>query len=87
MDEFVYTEQDMQIARNAFDCIRREYKNAQAIIWAIAMKNGGTLQIDMRLLMESYNKENEIVTWEDLSSMSFCIKASSPHAVTQRTKG
>jgi len=78
MQEFIYTEQDIQIARNALDHIREEYKNAQALIWAIAMKNGGILQIDISLLMDATNKGNEITTWNDPSSLSFCIKASRP---------
>ena len=82
MQEFTYTEQDMQIARNALDHILEEYKNAKSLIWAIAMKNGGTLQIDMSLLIDATNKGNKITTWNDPSSLSFCIKASRP---TQRS--
>ena len=78
MKRFLYSEEDMQVARDAMERIQKQYNDAQAVIWAIAMKNGGTLEIDQRLLAESSTKGNVLTTWNDPTELLFCIKASRP---------
>lgn len=85
MADFIYTEEDMQIARKAVDQANKQYENALALIWAIAMQNGGTLQIDQRLLMDAPNKGNILSTWNHPTDLLFCVKASRPAKHNQPT--
>lgn len=76
MKEFMYTEEDMQIARNAVEHFKKQYQDAQAVIFAIVMQSGGKVEIDQRLLMEAHKKGNILTTFNHPTKLLFCVKRS-----------
>ena len=86
MTEYIYTEQDMQIIKNVLARFREEHKHALQLLWAAAMQSGGTLMIDESLLVDATDTGNDLVTWSDPKSVSFCIRASRPTNTVRSSK-
>lgn len=77
-DVFIYTQADMDIAKDVLEKLRKERNDAHAMIWAIVIEHGGEIGITTEVQMDSMNKGNVLTTWDDPANRKFMIKATYP---------
>lgn len=72
-EEPIFTEQDMEIARNAFAMMKQQRDEAQMIAWCIVKAAGGKVEIPASIAVEAVNWRLERYETPDFKMVIRCV--------------